>query len=46
MFAKLLNEAPKKTKTKTPVKKPQEPKVVKKEPVAAPAVCPTCTMDY
>ena len=38
-----LNKAPKKTKTKTPVKKkPQAPKVVAKEPVAAPAVCPTC----
>lgn len=42
MFAKLLNESPKK-KTKTTVKKTQEPKVVKKEPaVATPAVCHAC----
>jgi hypothetical protein len=42
-YDKPLNEAPKK-KTKTPVKtkKLQTPKVVTKEPVAAPAVCPTC----
>ena len=41
-YDKPLNKAPKK-KTKTTVKKPQTPKVVKKEPaVEAPAVCTTC----